>query len=95
MKKNFKLLALIAFASLSFTSCDLLDPKPTWTLPEDKLDLEVTNKAESFAREYSYAIMQDDWHRAEKIDNDARKYRAKLTISDQLVFDQALSNYGM
>lgn len=90
-------LTIASFTAVAFTSCDAFEEKKTtnWinNLPTDKADWEVTNKAEEFMRRYSYAILQDDWNKAEQVDNEMRAYRNGLTVSDQIVFDQAIDEY--
>lgn len=58
----------------------------------DKADWVVREKAEEFARRYSYAVLQDDWVKAEEIDNEMQNYKKSLTFADRQVFDQALEN---
>ena len=99
MKKTFLLLSVVSFAAMTFTSCDMIEkyvsPKKIAInpFPKDKNDYEVINKAEDFARRYSYAVLQENWVKAENIENEMIKYRKTLTFSDQNVFDNALNNY--
>lgn len=101
MKRTFILLSLISLTAISFTSCDDEKKKNNAlnnalnNLPKaatDKADWEVREKAEEFARRYSYAVLQDDWVKAEEIDNEMQNYKKSLTFADKQVFDQALEN---
>lgn len=103
MKRTFILLSLISLTAISLTSCDMFNDKKKNNalnnalnnLPKaatDKADWEVREKAEEFARRYSYAVLQDDWVKAEEIDNEMQNYKKSLTFADKQVFDQALEN---
>ena len=99
MKKTIILLSIVYLTAISLTSCDMFNDKKKNNalnnLPKvatDIADWEVREKAEEFARRYSYAVMQDDWVKAEKVDEEMREYKKNLILSDRIIFDETINN---
>ena len=99
MKKTIILLSIVYLTAISLTSCDMFNDKKKNNalnnLPKvatDKADWEVREKAEELAPRYSYAVMQDDWVKSEKVDEEMREYKKNLILSDRIIFDETINN---
>ena len=98
MKKIVMFLSVAAFTTVAFTSCDMFEKKKDFNftptaVPTDKPDWEVRSKAEEFSRRYGYAVLQDNWVKAEQIDEEIHTYRSGLILADQIIFDEVLNEY--